>query len=227
MKHTFRFLALVMALCMMLTATSFAAVTPTDRTKLHVRVNGYEVDFPDAQPYIDENGRTMIPLRFATEALGAEVTWEQSTKTASIAKDGIVVKVTIGKDTISVTESGSTQYVVMNTTAVLKEGRTYVPIRFVAEALGAYVDYSASYKTVGIYQDVLTAEEITKLHEYNRNVISSDNEVDDTDEYKKEFLESFASAREISYDTFYKTNLVTKFDDLGVSLAANDEEKYF
>ena len=52
------------------------------------------------------------------------------------------------------------------TQAVLANDRTYVPIRYVAEALGAWVSYSPLFTTVQIYEDVLTAGEITRLHSY-------------------------------------------------------------
>jgi len=44
---------------------------------LRVVVNGEEVKFPDAQPFIDANGRTQTPARFIGEALGATVTWTE------------------------------------------------------------------------------------------------------------------------------------------------------
>ncbi|HOA98329.1 MAG TPA: stalk domain-containing protein, partial [Acetivibrio saccincola] len=40
-----------------------------------VTVDGKKVVFPDAKPFIDENGRTLIPVRFVTEDLGATVEW--------------------------------------------------------------------------------------------------------------------------------------------------------
>ena len=64
---------------------------------------------------------------------------------------------------LRVTKNGKTDTVTMDTAAVLKDSRTYVPIRFVAEALGAYVDYSDAYRTVGIYSEVLTQEQIKML----------------------------------------------------------------
>ncbi len=162
MKKT---LSLLLATTMMvgILGVSASAAEPEDIT---VRVNGYAVDFPDAKPYVDENSRTMIPVRFATESLGAEVAWDNDTQTATIAKDGITVDVTIGSDTLKVAGDGKITTVEMDTEAIIKDSRTYVPIRFVAEALGAYVDYSDTYKTVGIYQDKLTAEEIAQLRAY-------------------------------------------------------------
>lgn len=230
MKRIIRIFALMLSFAMAMSVTSLGfslpGTSPTDRTKLSVRVNGYDVKFPDAQPYIDEAGRTMVPLRFATEALGAEVEWEQATRTAIMTKNGIVVKVSIGNNMVTIIENGVTRQVQMDTTAVLKEGRTYVPIRYVAEGLGAYVDYSNSYRTVGIYQDVLTADEIAKLHSYQRYAfMSSDVTIDDS--YHKEFKESFASAREVLYDANYESPREKIFDNLGIRMDTNQEDLYF
>ena len=117
----------------------------------NVRVNASLVEFPDAQPFIDSNDRTLIPVRFVTEALGATVTWEQSTATAVIEQNGITVRVPIGSDTISITENGKTTTAKMDTAAIIKQDRTYVPIRYVAEALGCFVDYSNAYNVVEIH----------------------------------------------------------------------------
>lgn len=68
-----------------------------------VRVNGYLVEFPDAQPYIDGNNRTLIPVRFVTEAMGADVSWNGATRTAVIEKDGTKVEITIGQKDIKST----------------------------------------------------------------------------------------------------------------------------
>lgn len=159
-KKLVRTLCIVMVLGMLLTMGAFAAEVPSAPD---VRVNGMLVSFPDAGPFIDENSRTMIPVRFVAENLGAQVSWDQATKTASIEKDDITVEITIGNADLRVIRNGKTETVKMDTAAVLKDSRTYVPIRYVAEALGAYVDYSDTYRTVGIYSEVLTPEQIKTL----------------------------------------------------------------
>ena len=160
MKRVALLLALVMLVGCFASVSAFAAGEPSG---LNVRVNGKLVEFPDAKPFIDENSRTLIPVRFVAENLGAKVSWIGATRTANIEKDGILVEITIGDSNLRVTENGKTTVVKIDTAAVLKEDRTFVPIRFVAEALGAYVDYSGTYRTVGIYSDVLTAEQIATL----------------------------------------------------------------
>jgi hypothetical protein len=165
-------LAVVMivgAFCM--TGAAAADTTPTTSENigsnlLTVKYNGEAVVFPDAQPFVDENSRTLIPVRFVAETMGAAVSWNQETQTAVIEQNGITIKVPIGSDTISVTENGSTNTVKMDTAAIISEERTYVPIRYVAEALGAWVSYSDLFTTVQIYRDMLTPEEITRLHSY-------------------------------------------------------------
>ncbi len=169
-----------------------------DETKdLSVYVNGNRVLFPDTQPYVDENNRTLIPVRFVTEQLGAAVSWDGPTNTATIEKNGTKVDITIGSRTLKVTKNGRASAVEMDTAAVNKDGRTMVPIRFVVEALGGFVDYVTQYgclasfntlradvscRSVVIYNDVLTATEIQKLrsypYTYTGNMLSDDRILD-------------------------------------------------
>lgn len=160
---------LVSALCMTGSAaadTTAAKAESLGSGALTVKYNGEAIVFPDAQPFIDENSRTLIPVRFVAETMGAKVSWNQEAQAAVIEQNGITVSVPIGSDTISITQDGSTSTVKMDTAALIREERTYVPIRYVAEALGAWVGYSDLFTTVQIYRDVLTPDEITRLHSY-------------------------------------------------------------
>ena len=51
-----------------------------------VQVDDRQVEFTDAKPYIDETGRTMVPLRPVADAMGLTVEWDRRTKTAVFAK---------------------------------------------------------------------------------------------------------------------------------------------
>lgn len=149
-------------------ATTTSTAASTRATDVRVTVNDTLVEFIDAQPYIDENNRTMIPVRFVTETMGADVSWDDNNKTAIIVKDGIEVRLTNGNADMTVIENGETRIVTMDTASVIKNSRTYVPIRYVAEALGAYVDYSNLYNVVEIVtSDELTAEDIERLRSYD------------------------------------------------------------
>ena len=136
--------------------------------EIQIAVNSVKVEFPDAKPFVDSNSRTLIPVRFVTEAMGATVSWDQDSQTAIIEKDGTKLEITIGERDIKVTKNGETTIVSMDTVAVTKEGRTFVPIRFVAESLGAFVGYSDLYTLADIVvPEEVTAEEIERLRSYD------------------------------------------------------------
>lgn len=160
-----RIVAAVLTLCLLMSTTTFAAEIKTGPSPA-VRVNGEIIEFPDQQPYIDESNRTMVPVRFVIEALDAEAEWDGANQAAIITKDGVRVVIVIGEETITVTEAGETRTVTMDTTAVLIEGRTFIPVRFIAEALGCYVDWASYHSTACFYDDVLNPEQITKLQAY-------------------------------------------------------------
>ncbi len=167
---------MVSAFCMTGAAAADTTTATTDTAKtdtaaigssvLTVKYNGKAIIFPDAQPFVDKNNRTLIPVRFVAETMGADVSWDSDAQSAVIKQNGITITVPIGSDTISVTKDGCNSTVKMDTQAVLANDRTYVPIRYVAESLGAWVGYSDLFTTVQIYRDVLTPEEITRLHSY-------------------------------------------------------------
>lgn len=88
------------------------------------------------QPFSSDS-RTFVPLRFVSETLGFKVDWDNPTRTATVhSRDG-EIKVTIGKESI-ITPSGVVE---MDVKPFIKDTRTYVPVRFVAETLGFKVDW--------------------------------------------------------------------------------------
>ena len=50
--------------------------------EITVTVDGKQVEFTDAKPYVDGNGRTMVPLRPVADAMGIDVEWDSRTRTA-------------------------------------------------------------------------------------------------------------------------------------------------
>lgn len=80
-------------------------------------------------PYIDGANRTMVPLRVVSESLDKDVTWDSGTKTVTI--DG-TIEVKIGSGTVK-TPYGN---ITMDTSAVIKGDRTYVPFRYVGRGPG-------------------------------------------------------------------------------------------
>ena len=99
----------------------------------------------DVAPVI-RNDRTMLPIRFIAEALGAEVKWDDETDKVTIIKDGIEIIIFIGSAVAFV----NNETVELDSPAFIENSRTYLPIRFVAENLGAEVKWNDAEKTVTI-----------------------------------------------------------------------------
>ena len=122
---------------------SFRILNDAPAGKLKIFVDGAEL-FPDAEPFIDANGRTMAPVRFIGEAMGGKVDWNPVTQTATITKGQTVVKLVVGSKII--TTNG--KQAAMDTVAIVKDGRTFVPVRFIAEALGLAISWDDKTQTV-------------------------------------------------------------------------------
>lgn len=125
---------------------------------VNVRINSTQVEFSEEMgaPFIDENYRTQVPFRATMEAFGAEVEWDKETRTAIATKDGVEVKVPIGTDTV--VKDGVEQKI--DTKSLIKDNRTYLPIRAVVEAFGANVNWDKDAKTVVIDKTNVDAKDI-------------------------------------------------------------------
>lgn len=111
-----------------------------------VVMDGKKIWFPDAQAFVDENSRTLVPVRYVAETMGAKVGWVAKTATVPIEKDGQKIELTIGKNQAKVNEAA----VSFDTKAIVNGGRTFVPLRFVSEVLGAEVTWDGDSSTVFI-----------------------------------------------------------------------------
>ncbi|MCD7778243.1 MAG: phosphodiester glycosidase family protein, partial [Clostridiales bacterium] len=96
---------------------------------------------PEVEPYI-ENNVTMVPLRVISEALEAEVSYTEDTKTVKISKGDNTVVLIIGSNTAEINGNS----VNLENPAVISDGRTMVPLRFAAEALDADVQWNGAEK---------------------------------------------------------------------------------
>ena len=113
---------------------------------IKVYVNGDQVDFPDQKPMINADSRTMVPVRFVSEALGADVEWDGTTNTVNIAHKGKSISLGIGQKQAKVDEDS----IVLDTAAALVNSRTMVPLRFVSECLSAEVQWDQYARAVYI-----------------------------------------------------------------------------
>lgn len=107
-----------------------------------VIIDGVKVEFTDSTgyPYISPEGRTLVPLRAAMEAFGASVRWDASNYAAIVTKNETTVVCKIGENCIY--RNGTK--IPNDASAVISNGRTYLPIRAVLEALDATVGWDGN-----------------------------------------------------------------------------------
>lgn len=116
----------------------------------NVYVNGKALSFSEAErPYITEAGRTMVPLRAISEALGATVYWFNKDKKIQIVRYDRTLRLFIGMPSMDIWQPEGSQMkmaekVELDAPAVqgdeTQEYRTFVPIRAIAEAFNADVN---------------------------------------------------------------------------------------
>lgn len=99
----------------------------------------------DAPPYL-EGSTTMLPFAFIGQALGAQVHWDGSSKKVTFEAEDTRVVLQIGSRTAQVNGKNVT----LEVPPVIKDNRTFVPLRFVSQSLGAKVDWIAETKTIKI-----------------------------------------------------------------------------
>jgi len=118
----------------------------------------------DVPPFI-ENDRTMVPVRFISEAFGAEVSWDEDARLVTIAKGlGVEIQLTIGSHTMELIHTMRAEYISLpdgytfennrihplgsDVAAVIRDGRTFVPVRVIADALGKLTTWDDESRTV-------------------------------------------------------------------------------
>jgi len=86
----------------------------------------------------------MVPIRFVAEAIGAAVGWDEVQRRTMIIKDNLKIAIAAGSANAEV--NGET--VTLDCEPFVENGRTYLPLRFVSETLGAKVEWKADEQQV-------------------------------------------------------------------------------
>ncbi|HZG79329.1 MAG TPA: copper amine oxidase N-terminal domain-containing protein [Brevibacillus sp.] len=107
----------------------------TGATGLKAFVNGKEVVM-DVTPFRDK-GRALVPVRAVSASLNAEVEWKPETRVVEVVRGDN--KIVLYLDSGEAEVNG--QKVALETKPVLKNGRVFLPLRFIGEALNTKVDY--------------------------------------------------------------------------------------
>jgi len=132
------FKIVIATLCLFMLFATQALAAPV------VILDGRPLSF-DQEPTIEE-GRTLVPLRAIFEAMGADVSWDQESQTATAVKGDTVVALKIG----SITPTINGQVKPLEVPAKIVNGRTLAPLRFVGEAFGGIVGWEPTTQKITI-----------------------------------------------------------------------------
>lgn len=108
-------------------------------------LNGTKTE-PTAEVYIDNNGRTMVPIRFIMEYMGASVEWLSGEKKVVVKRGTTTLEMRI--DSTRAYING--QEITLDTVPVIKNSSTMVPVRFVSQAFGGAIGWDAGSRIVSI-----------------------------------------------------------------------------
>jgi hypothetical protein len=125
-----------------------------------LKINDYYVVYtaPKA-PYVDSQGRMMIPLRSISELLGAKVSYDAKSKTATIGMDDVTVMFTIRSKSVSVNGAARS----MDTIPVLEQNSMFIPVSVLAGSLGIVSKWDQSNHLYTLTGDTLMQTDIIKL----------------------------------------------------------------
>jgi hypothetical protein len=126
-------------------------VTFKARTAIHLQIGNKTALVNDVKKTLQAapvivKGTTMVPLRFVGEAFGATVTWDPVFQIIDIELKGSTVRLQIGANFASV----AGKKVILQAVPVIIKGTTMVPIRFISEAFGAQVVWTAATQGIDI-----------------------------------------------------------------------------
>ena len=178
----FKKLAIVGIMSMLLSTSVFAAgKLPKDALdkNINIYINNNLQSIPEdmGRAYLDKNtNRVMVPIRYISENLGAQINFYQRKETNTsgilIGAIDVLVELDINSTKAKLNLGGEDSVVNLDSPAILYDGRTYVPIRFISETLGLNVDWkndsvyiSGKFKTKGKrynYEEDNKEEEIKK-----------------------------------------------------------------
>lgn len=133
--------SLILILSLLFAFSSFTASANND---IKVLLDGKPITF-DVPPQII-NGRTLVPMRAIFEALGAQVEWDENSKTIGAFKDSTIIIMTINQGTYLKNED----LLVFDVAPQIVNGRTLVPVRAIAECFDCDVTWDNASRTVFI-----------------------------------------------------------------------------
>ena len=135
---------MLLALAALCALTVWSSAGAAAEKEIQIYLDGKRIS-SDVAPYIKPKvNLTMVPVRVISQGLGANVHWEAQERTVTVQKAGVTIVLKVGQNAASV--NGKT--VPLDAPPEINAGRTMVPIRFIAEALGLEVRWNAANRWI-------------------------------------------------------------------------------
>lgn len=153
--------------------------------------------------YFDKKtNRVMVPIRYISENLGAQINFyernENNTRGVLIGAIDVLVELDINSTKAKVNKAGIESIIELDSPAILYDGRTYVPIRFISETLGLNVDWkdnsvyiSGQFKTKGKRYNYGEDDNQKEINKENNKSFDQTKSLDDKDQKKNESVSIF------------------------------------
>ena len=169
-----------MLLAVLSSAMLFSAVPTYAQTPLILQINnkimtanGIEKEI-DSEPVII-NQRTLLPVRTIIEEIGGTVDWNRETQEITLTYQGDTIRLVIDSTTAYLNDTAIT----LDTAPIIINGRTMLPIRFIAESFHFDVTLDSQTQTITIMKQQTMEQQTTELTE-DTNAEPSDNEQTNT-----------------------------------------------
>lgn len=127
----------------------------------------------DASPFI-KNDRTMVPVKFIIDAFGGETSWDKESRTAIVKYNNDTIEIPIDSTKVKVNGESKT----VDSPAIIKDSRTFVPVRFIAENFGMEITYDPKTKEVTIIEGIKENKELDNKKDNAKETKNEDNKKD-------------------------------------------------
>ncbi len=191
MKSTKKLLSGILSSAIFLSSASIYADTQTSLIlKINnpiMTVNGIEkeIDSGISTSPVIINGRTLLPIRAVIEEIGGTVNWNEERQEITLTYGQDTIRLVIGNTTAYLNDNAN----VLDAAPTIINGRTMLPIRFIAESFNFNVEWNSETQTVTITKEEkdLLSEQPT-ITESSNNTVSNSTENKSNNENKSKAL---------------------------------------
>lgn len=179
---------ILLALCFIPTLAFANGPDDDDEYPVDVYIKGVQASMYDGFTGVEmKDNRVTLPVRVVAEGLGGKADWNAKTKEVTLTNGKNVVVMTIGKKAYTINGMKKT----MDTVPRISKNRTYLPMRFVSEALGVKVQWDEKNRTA-LFGDMEIGKKVKgeKIQVYKNVTVTIPEDKKDMFLYKEEKMDS-------------------------------------